>query len=205
MTLQREFYRKSFHLLILIIPMTYHFLGKWESLRIFATATAIFVSVDYLRRRVPFIKKIFTKLFSSLLRDHESSGENLCGVSFVALAACVNFAVFKPEIAITAFLILALSDAAASLVGKGIMSRPFFEKSFAGSAAFFVSSVMILIACGVVFKMAAWFYIFGLFAVFCVTMLEARPSFFGIDDNFLIPIAFSTVVTFFDLAWNYSY
>jgi dolichol kinase len=75
----------------------------------------------------------------------------------------------------------------------------------AGSSAFFVSALVILIICGISFDVGAWYYLFGIFAIFCVTILEARPSFVGIDDNFLIPIVFAVEMSFFDIVWNMSY
>jgi dolichol kinase len=205
MNLQQEFYRKCLHLLLLIVPMTYSFLGKWQSVKIFAAVTLFVVTFDYLRRKSAAIKKIFSQIFGVVLREHELSGDKLCGASFVGLAACINFSLFKAEIAITGFLILVISDTLAALVGKSIPSKPFFEKSVAGSLAFFISALAILFACGANFHADWWFYCFGIFAVFCVTMFEARPSLLNIDDNFSIPIGFSVILTFFDLAWNYNY
>ncbi|MBP7709746.1 MAG: hypothetical protein KA100_01580 [Rickettsiales bacterium] len=205
MNLQHEFYRKCLHLLLLVIPMTYSFLGKWQSVKIFAAVTLVVVTLDYLRRKSALIKKIFAQIFGSILREHELSGDKLCGASFVGLAACINFSLFKAEIAVTGFLILVISDTLAALVGKGIPSRPFFEKSLAGSSAFFISALVILVMCGVNFHAGYWFYLFGAFAVFCVTMFEARPSLLNIDDNFSIPLGFAVILTFFDLAWNYNY
>jgi dolichol kinase len=93
----------------------------------------------------------------------------------------------------------------ASLVGRSIPSDPFFEKSFSGSLTFFISALTILFVCGGFFHVGLWFYFIGLFAVFCVTLLEARPSLFNLDDNFIIPVGFCVIMTFFDLVWNYSY
>ncbi len=170
---------------------------------IFAPLATLTISIDYLRGKNAKVKEIFAKIFGTILKDHEISGEKLCGASWASLATCINFLVFTQPIAITAFIILAISDASASLIGKSVVSQPFFEKSRAGSATFFISALIILFACGLFFKVKFLFYVFGIFAVFCVTMFEARPSFLKVDDNFLIPIGFSVIMTFFDLVWNY--
>ncbi len=205
MNLAHEIYRKSLHLLLILIPMAYLHFGKWQTLIVLAPIAITVISLDYLRRKSPKIKMIFGKIFGTVLRDHEQSGDKLCGASFVALAACINFYLFEPAIAVTSFMILVICDTAASLVGKSIVSQPFFEKSTAGSAAFFISAILVLISCAIYFDAKFWFYAFGLFAVFCVTMIEARPSLLKIDDNFSIPIIFSAVMTFFDIIWNYNY
>jgi dolichol kinase len=205
MNLSSEFRRKGLHLLLIAIPLTYHFLGKWESVRIFAAVGLIVVCLDYARSKSQLVKKIFNGIFGAVLRKHETSGEKLTGASFVAIATCLNFSLFKAEIAVTGFLILVISDTLAALIGKGFISRPFFEKSLYGSLAFFISALIVLFACGNFYNSGSWFYLFGIFAASCVTILEARPSFLNIDDNFVIPIGFSLIMTFFDLAWNYNY
>jgi dolichol kinase len=205
MTLTHEFYRKVLHLLLILIPLAYHHFGKWPTLMVLSPIATIVVSLDYFRRSNPKIKMIFAKIFAPILREHELDGDKLCGASFVALAACINFLLFKEEIAITSFLILIISDTLAALIGKSFPSQPFFEKSFIGSAAFFISGFIILLSCGAFFDSKAWFYLFGFFALFCVTIIEARPSFLKLDDNFTIPIVFSVIMTFFDILWNYSY
>ncbi len=205
MIIKNELYRKSVHILLLLAPALYYFLGKWQSLLIFTPLTTIFITIDYLRRKNLSLNNKFIKILSPILRESELQGDKLCGASWAGLAICIIFFLFKPEIAITAFIILAISDALASLIGKSFVSEPFFEKTLAGSTAFFVSGFIILISCGLAFDVKIWFYIFGIFALFCTTMLEARPSIFNIDDNFIIPITFAVVMTFFDLVWNYSY
>ncbi len=205
MNLTNEICRKFLHLLLILIPIGYCQFGKWTSLLILSPVAITIISMDYLRRKNPKIKIIFAKIFRPILREHELDGEKFCGASWVFLAACVNFFLFKEEIAVTAFVILVISDALAALVGKSFPSQPFFEKSFSGSAAFFISGFVILLSCGAIFDSRIWFYLFGFFALFCVTVIEARPSLIKIDDNFTIPIAFSSIMTFFDIIWSYSY
>lgn len=205
MNLVNEISRKALHLLLILIPMSYNYLGKWQFLTILAPITIVILALDYARCKNAKAKIIFTKIFSTILREHELQGDKLCGASWVFLGACINFAIFKPEIAITGFTILVISDALAALVGKSVTSQPFFEKSFAGSLSFFVSAIIILFVCGNIYDAKFWFYFFGFFAVFCVTMIEARPSLFKLDDNIAIPLFFSGIMTFFDIIWNYTY
>jgi dolichol kinase len=205
MDIKHEFYRKSFHLLLILIPIIYYNLGRLQSLMLLLPITAIVVGFDYCRRKNSAIQNIFVKIFQPILRPHEIDGNKLCGSSWVAIAASINFLLFKEEIAITSFMILVISDTAAALIGKNFPSRPFFEKSFFGSLAFFISGAVLIISCGMFFHARTWFYLFGSFALFCTTMIEARPSLFKIDDNFIIPISFSVIMTFFDLVWNYNY
>ncbi len=205
MNLVEELKRKSFHILLIIFPISYCILGKWQSLAIFAPTALFVIGVDFLRQNFHKLNQIILKIFGPIMREHEKNSDNLSGLSYALLAVCINFLLFKKEVVVTSFLILAISDGLAALVGKSIRSAPFFEKSTAGSLAFFVSALIILISCGIYFDCKLWFYVFGFFATTCVTLLEARPSLIKIDDNLLIPVAFALVITFFDLAWNYNY
>ncbi len=204
-SLKSETYRKLLHVLLIFVPIIYMKIGKWPSVAIFAAIATIVVGLDYSRRNNPAIKTIFSKIFGLVLRPHETAGDKLCGASWVALSACITFLCFIPEVAVTAFAILAISDAAAAIVGRNFPSEPFFEKTKNGSAAFFLSAFVVLVACGIMFHSGFWFYFFGIFSLAVVTLLEARPSMFRIDDNFLIPISFAVTMTIFDVMWNYSY
>jgi dolichol kinase len=204
-SMRNELIRKALHFLLILVPIGYCVLGKWPSLMIFAILTSIIAIPDYLRRTNPKVKTIFAKIFGIILRPHELTGDKFCGATWVGIASCLTFLLFKKEIAVTGFTILVISDALAAIVGRNYPSQPFYEKSVSGSAAFAVSGLIILIACGMIFHVRPWFYIFGLFALFCVTMFESRPSFLEVDDNFTIPIGFGVIMTFFDIVWNYTY
>lgn len=205
MSLKIESYRKFLHFLLIIIPILYILLGGKITVYILAPITVFIVSLDYLRRKNLKINSFFLRLFQFILREHEKTGEKLSGASFVFLGATLNFLFFKPAIAVCGFTILVISDGLAALVGKAFPSRPFFEKSLNGSLAFFISAFAVLIICAMSFEMGFWFYFFGTFTVACLTIIEARPSLFKIDDNFLIPIFFAIEMSFFDILWNYTY
>ncbi len=201
-TFTQEIYRKIFHLSMLVFPILYYNLGKWDFLKIIAPLTVAVFLVDYYRHKNDKIKIIFEKYFSIILRQKELETGKLCGATYTMLAACLLALCFKEPIVVTSFLILAICDACASIVGRAFASGPFFEKSVAGSAAFYVSGLIILFFCGAFFDVSLWFYLFGFFALFCTTVIEARPSFLNIDDNFTIPISFALIISAFDLIWG---
>jgi dolichol kinase len=201
-SLFREFARKGFHLILLILPIGYYFLGKWQMLQILTPITAIVVLVDYFRSKNDILAAIFNKVFGLILRQKELEKGKFCGATFALIAALLIFLIAKKEIAITSFLILAVCDLMASLVGKSIKSANFYEKSVAGSAAFFLSGIVVLIISGQILSFGIWFYFFAIFALFVAMILEARPSYLGIDDNFVVPISYSIVMMIFDLMWH---
>jgi dolichol kinase len=203
MTLINELKRKSLHFLLILIPILFCFLGKTLSLFILIPLTAIVVFLDYYRFKNHKVNEIFCKIFQNILRPHELDGNKLCGASFVAISASLNFLIFPKLIAVTGFTILVISDSLGAIIGKSIASKPFYEKSFAGSVAFFVSGIIVLFTIGIMFNANFLFYFFGFFCTFFVAILEARPSIFKIDDNFLIPTAFCIPMFFFDMLWNF--
>ena len=203
MTLINELYRKSFHILLIIIPILFCYLGKKISLTILLPVTLIIVCLDYSRRKNNKIQQLFIKFFSKILRPHETDGQKLCGVSFVFLSASLTFGLLPKEIAVTGFIILAISDTLASLVGKSITSQPFYDKTFAGSMAFFISAYIIVILNGIFFKTGFLFYFFGFFCALITSLVEARSSLFEIDDNFLIPVFFGFSMGVFNYMWNF--
>jgi len=203
MNLINELKRKSLHFLLILIPILFCIFGKTLSMIILIPLTCAIVWLDYMRFKNQKIHDIFTKFFRNILRPHELEERKLCGISFVALSASLNFLIFPKEIAVAGFTILVISDSLAAIIGKSIVSQPFYEKSFAGSTAFFISAVAVVIILGIYFDVKFLFYFFGFLCALFVAILEARPSIFKIDDNFLIPTAFCLPMEFFNLMWNF--
>lgn len=202
----KEVFRKLFHISsILILPVAYIFLTKHQMLMIVVPFCLLVIATDYFRHRVHFIGVIFNKIFGNLLREKESEENSWTGSSYMAISALLVFVISPKIVAICAFSILAISDGLAALVGKRIVSKPFFEKSVAGSIAFGVSAFIILITCGILTNQTFGYYLFGIFAVCATTIIEARPSFFNVDDNLTIPLMFAGIMTFFGFVWGINY
>ena len=199
---KREIFRKLFHLLILIFPTILYFLGKENSLKIILPLAISMLAIDYFRKKNAVIKFYFEKFFGIILRPHELQENNFCGATWMLLAVSIVFAICKTEIAFTSFVILAICDATASIAGKSFPSKPFFEKSFLGSASFYTSGIIVIFFCAHLFDSKAWFYLFGFVSLFFTTLIEARPSLFKVDDNFSVPVSFALAMTMFSLMWG---
>jgi dolichol kinase len=197
-----EIQRKLFHFLIILFPITYLYLGKTKFLLILLPLSALIIGLDYYRHH----NEKFAKLFSTILRKHETEHGNFSGTSYMAMSACLTFGLFPKMLAVNAFTILALSDSLAALVGRGIKSKKFYEKSVAGSATFFITALAILIFHGIYFYQPFYYYIFGLAGVFTATMIEARPSLLdNMDDNLTIPLAYCIATFMFEILWIYHF
>lgn len=202
----REVVRKLFHIFgILILPIIYIFLQKKQMLFITFPLAIIIITADFYRHKVEIIGTVFNKIFSNILRERELQEDSWTGASFMAISALITFTLFPKTIAICAFAILGVSDCLAALVGKKMTSKEFFEKSLAGSIAFGISALVIMIICGIATDQKFYYYLFGLFAVFATTIIEARPSFFKLDDNLTIPLVFSCTMILFAAIWGVGY
>ncbi len=198
-----EFKRKLFHLLILLIPLFYQYVGKKIALITFFSLSSIIILADYYRRKNIKFNQIFLKIFGSIMRDSEKNHQKLSGASFLMIAVCVIFSFFNPKIAIISFIILAISDALAAIIGKSFSSKVFFEKSSIGSLAFGISAYLILVIFGIIFNAKLLYYLIGIFAVFITTIIEARPSIFLLDDNLTVPLSFAFTLTIFNHMWQF--
>lgn len=204
--LKQEIFRKLFHILtIMVLPVTYIFLTKHDMLKLVIPLSFLIIALDYYRHRIVFVGKIFNIIFGHILREKEMEQNSWTGAGYMAMSCLIVFTICPKIITIAAFSILAVSDCLAALVGKTMTSKEFFEKSTAGSIAFGVSAFLILIICGISTSQGFGYYLFGIFAVLATTIIEARPSFFEIDDNFTIPLMFSVIMTFFGWVWNLNY
>jgi dolichol kinase len=179
-----EVVRKAIHLVSLSIPITYYFVSKPVALALLIPMTVIFLSTDlarYYNRTIDF------KYFGFLLRKRENDKKNktLNGATYVLISATLCVLVFPKIIIITCFSILIISDIAAALIGRRFGKHKFISKSVEGSAAFFITAIIVIaVAPKVEYQLGE--YLIGMIAAFIGTVTEALPA--EIDDNLSIPI-----------------
>ncbi len=143
-----EIIRKSIHLCSLSIPIIYYFISREQALMLLVPVTMVFLFVDLLRHFHSSTAKIFYRTFGWLLRTHEHDGgsKRLNGATHVLISATLCVLIFPKLITITAFAVLIISDSAAALVGRRFGSKKFLNKSVEGSAAFFMSALVVIAA-----------------------------------------------------------
>ena len=141
LSLRRELARKGLHLLSAIVPASYA-AGVPRSIVIgvlaFALAAALAVEIG--RSRSARARTVFDARVGTLLREHErraASGATWLIVALLAAAVCL-----PRDIAIAAMCAVALGDAAAAIVGRGLARTATQRKSFGGSAACFAASAI---------------------------------------------------------------
>ncbi|HTX17554.1 MAG TPA: dolichol kinase [Bacteroidota bacterium] len=185
--------RKGIHLSSLSIPIIYYFISRTEGLLLLVPLTLLCLSIDLLRHYHAPTARVFYRAFGALLRKHEHDEKvkRLSGASHVLISATLCVLIFPKLITITSFAILIVSDSAAALVGRRFGSRRFLSKSVEGSAAFFLSALVVIAATPKI-STGVGEYLIAAFAAAVGTVVEALPV--NIDDNLSIPISVGLIM-----------
>ncbi len=174
-----EFFRKSLHLVSILIVLIYEYFGKETVLWALVSFLVTVLFLDYFRLE----HNMKVPLFYTMYREKEAN--RFGGHIFLSLGAITSIALFSKEIAYVAVLLTTFGDMAATVVGKFYGKRRVFyeifknDKSIEGSASEFIIDFLIgMFIIGnpfVAFVMA-----------FFATLTETAVS--KIDDNLVVPI-----------------
>jgi len=194
-TYASEIARKGIHLASLLIPIVYLQLDHWTGVMILCAITATSLLIDVLMHVHAGSRKVMLSLVGPLLREHELREDrfHLTGASWVLIAATATFLVFPTVIAVTAFSVLIVSDTFAALIGRRFGRREFIDKSLAGSVAFVVSALGVVLAWQAVFALPSSFFVAGAVASVAAAIAEAASSRLRLDDNIAIPCSYGIV------------
>ncbi len=191
-----EIRRKLFHLCSIIFPVIYLFTPKIIMVATLAVIAGFVIYLDISRHYKPKIKEFIEKFLGKFLRFDEQNGQFvLSGSSYMALGFLLSCALFSKGLAIAAWLVLIVADCFAAIVGMKFGSPLFNGKSFAGSAAFFMSSFLISIVVYFIYDFSTNFLII-IMSSFITTLVEFFSDQIKINDNFSIPMTYglSTVI-----------
>jgi len=188
-----ELVRKAIHLCSLAIPLVYYWISKAQALSILVPLALLLGLADVARLYHPATGRLYSKYLGFLLRPHERTehGRKLNGATYVLMSAIICIIVLPKIIFITAFAVLIISDTSAALIGRRFGRHPFFNKSVEGTAAFFLSGLLVV----AVAPKAAWLpaeYAIGAVAVLIGAIVEASPA--PLDDNLSIPFSIGGIM-----------
>ena len=182
-----EIRRKMVHLATLVIPIGYALTSRETVLLFVIPLFWGLLSVDLLRHFHPGMASLFKRFFfGRVLREEEEP--TLMGSTYFLFSSILAILLFPKPIAIASLLILTLSDTAAALVGKGIGRIHIFGKTLEGSAAFFLTSLLIV-----------WLYpnlnrFSGTLAALGGTLIELIPI--PLNDNLSSPLVTGVIMLF---------
>ena len=183
-----ELIRKAIHFCSISIPIFYFFTPRPIALTILLPCTLAFIAVDLARYYNHQVENWFYNTFGWLLRKHESDRDKktLNGATYVLIAATLTVLIFPKLIAVTAFVILIVSDMTSALIGRRFGKHRFLAKSLEGSSAFFISAcVIIALVPKIEYQLGE--YIIGIVAAAIGAVIEALPIY--LDDNLTIPLS----------------
>ena len=188
MTFKNEFQRKLVHLGSVIIPMSYYYFFNREITLLILLGVSIFsIIVEILRINNVYINKIFLKIFGLMIRKSEKKKFTGATISFISCFFLIL--IFEKKIAVYSMLVLCISDAFAAIIGKRWGKNKIFNKSFEGSSAFFLISLII-----------GFFFleinILGLLIISIIlTFAELIPS--PINDNIIVPFSAASTISLY--------
>jgi len=186
MTYNQELRRKAIHLGSSFFPLLYLFLDKQTMLLIVLPLAFGTLLIDFSRRRIPWLNRLFHKVLGEVLRSDEDT--KLTGGSYVMLAMFITIALFPKSIAIASLLILSLGDSAAALIGRPFGHHKIHkDKSWEGSLSFWVVATIAGALVPGISLVAATI------AAATGALVELYLNI--IDDNIFIPIASGLVLT----------
>jgi len=182
----QEIYRKLIHLSSSCIPFMLWYFGK-DTFQPWIISCAIILPIlDYGRRHNKFLYRIYSNLFITFTRPIEQG--ILSGASWVIIGAAVTIFIFNENTAIIGLLVLSIADSAAAIVGIKFGKTQLYSKSLEGSAAFFITAIII------VFSLSPAAFYINFIAVIAATVVElfSTPR---INDNLLIPMVLALILT----------
>ncbi len=182
-----ELARKLIHLSSVSIALIYCSITRELALILLTILFAGFLVVDLMKNFVPPLSRWYHDTFDPLLRKHELEKKPLQfnGATNITLSALLLVFFFPKIIAITCFAMVAVSDTMAALIGRKYGRHRFGSKSYEGSLAFLVTSLLIAVIIPRLDLTA------GIITALVATLVEALPIRLNrvkIDDNLTIPI-----------------
>lgn len=192
---KKELARKLIHLSSLWIPALIYFVQPSISIIVFSAIFVGDVILEYGNyKKWRWARRTFGLLFYRTLRNKElkRSQLQLSGGAYVMLAAIACTLLFPANVAVVALSIMLISDTCAALFGKAYGSRRLYKnKSIEGTAAFFVSALLIMVICNFILPVTYA----SILAAFAATFAEMYEDKIEIDDNLSIPLFVGAVLS----------
>ena len=148
--------------------------------------TIFFVALDFARRYIPLLAKVYISLFIFVTRPLEL--KQVSGASWVFSGSALTILLFPEDIVIVSLLVLSLADSAAALIGLKFGQTQFYNKSLEGSIAFFITTIILIIT---LTPYSIWIQISAAI-VSTISELFANNRF---NDNVLIPLTTASMLT----------
>lgn len=188
--MQGEVARKLLHLSSIWIPFFFYYLPRTAVLWFLVPLTLISLILDYGRYYSRAIDMFVQSLFGSIMRTHEqATGKKLLsGATYIFISATLTILIFPRNIAVAAFAMLIVCDAASALIGRRFGKHRIFDKSWEGTVTFAVFGCVVVLVTPKVY--GRWEeYVIGFAAAIIGAAIELVSSKLRLDDNLSVPTA----------------
>jgi dolichol kinase len=190
-----EYIRKAIHICSLAIPFTYRYILGYNRFLMFVLLMITLMtalSIELSRIQIPTFRKLYNKLFSLILRRHET--RDFTGATFLVFASMLCVVFFNPAIAFLAISYLSIGDTFAAVVGLSTGKRKFIgqKKSLEGSLACFCSILAFSILFGTGINPV-------IYTAGCLIATLSELWVVPVDDNVKIPLASGLVMTLINI------
>lgn len=129
-----EIYRKVIHSVSILIPLSYLWLIKDQSIMILILTVLCSVSLllEFLRNKSNTVKFLFNNMFIKMLRKNEKKG-TLTGATWLLIGSLITTIFFPIYIVVPALIYLSIGDSFAAIIGKAYPFGKIGVKSITGS------------------------------------------------------------------------
>jgi len=182
--------RRSFHLVVCLVLAILALAVSGDLFLWFLLALAVaHLLVDVIRLTWPAGNRLFIWLFGRLMRQQEAT--RLTGSIYVLVGSLLTLLLFNRDIAVAGLIFLGTGDAAAGMVGERWGRHKLLSKSLEGTAAFFISCLVV----GLIFKYVALDISLGvlLLGALSAAIVELLPL--PVNDNLTIPLLSAAIMT----------
>ena len=179
-SIKNELLRKSIHICNSLFAYSLFFFNQREFSIVIGFCTICIILFEIARINFQQVNTLFIKIFGPIIRDFEGGGR-LTGATYVMISSFFVLVFFDKYVCITSILIMSYSDTAAAIVGKMYGKTRIFKKTLEGSLAFFVTSLIILLAIVPEVNLGL-----GMIAIIIATFVESLPI--NVDDNLSVPL-----------------
>lgn len=185
-----ELVRKAIHLLALVIPASVLWFGKWPALTIWAPFAVFALIADVSRVRFHGVNKFVRLIFGWIMRDEEKpavgSGPVINGATWVLISASLTILLFPEPIAVAAFSMFMIADAAAAIFGRRFGKHKWGShgRTVEGTLAFVVMALAVGLGLGAILPMLSWVQV--VVSTPFAAAAEAVPE--PLNDNLRVPL-----------------
>ena len=188
--------RKFLHLLALTLPVFAWQVGGALAFKIIGPLALVMTLADILRTRVLFVNQLVDRLFGAMMRTAErpALGDSIRfnGATWVFLAFSLMLFVFETRVAVVAFIIFLVGDAAAAILGRAVGKYHWGRSgcTLEGSAAYLSFGLLAAVIVGGGGVLPGLLYVFPFGALFITALIAAATEMspIPINDNLSAPV-----------------